>query len=531
MATVQARVRQERAAAPRAQGQRLALLIASGGDERIWPDPVTRRNRYGAPAAPAPDELWFSSSTASAVSPRGWAAAGEALGRLAECGQFTISAWFDQIRGRLMALYGAPGAEAVLAASGTETELVALSLALAMAGGPLVNIVVAPAETGSGVPDAAQGLHFLGRASLGDAVTQGRAARRLGGGERRPGDHRDSRPRRRAALRRRRRPGSRAARRARGRPAAPSRCCTCSTPRRPAAPASAARRRARSSPAIRAGCWWWSTPASCAARAEQVRRDLADGFAVMLTGSKFAGGPAFCGALLLPRRPGRRARRRPALRRAARPLFGRARLAAARCAARSAPASRNPPTSASACAGARRWPRSRPTKRSPPTGARAVLAEFDRAVRDRVAADPRPGAARSVRAARPRPASSRSSTRTAAIRGGLSGAGARRRRPAALPSRPAGGRGRRARRSGLRQHADDHRRGRARLRRRSRPISTKRSTLGPRSAARSSAPRRRLARSRRLGRRSASTAHAALDQALEPAAARRRRPGLAPDAR
>src|SRR5581483_2196569 len=32
----------------------------------------------------------------------------------------------------------------------------------------------------------------------------------------------------------------------------------------------------------------------------QIRRDLADGFAVMITGSKFAGGPAFCGALLLP---------------------------------------------------------------------------------------------------------------------------------------------------------------------------------------------------------------------------------------
>jgi hypothetical protein len=34
--------------------------------------------------------------------------------------------------------------------------------------------------------------------------------------------------------------------------------------------------------------------------AERVRRDLADGFAVVVTGSKFAGGPAFCGALLLP---------------------------------------------------------------------------------------------------------------------------------------------------------------------------------------------------------------------------------------
>jgi hypothetical protein len=114
MATVSARVRQERTAAPHALDRQLALLIASGGDERIWPDPVTRRNRYGVPATPAPDELWLSSSTASPVSPRGWAAARDALQRLTEPGALTIAAWFDQLRQRLLALYGAPGAAAVL---------------------------------------------------------------------------------------------------------------------------------------------------------------------------------------------------------------------------------------------------------------------------------------------------------------------------------------------------------------------------------------------------------------------------------
>jgi selenocysteine lyase/cysteine desulfurase len=34
--------------------------------------------------------------------------------------------------------------------------------------------------------------------------------------------------------------------------------------------------------------------------AADIRADLERGFAVMITGSKFAGGPAFCGALLLP---------------------------------------------------------------------------------------------------------------------------------------------------------------------------------------------------------------------------------------
>lgn len=50
------------------------LLLTSGGDERIVIDPETSRNRYGTPAAPAPDEMWFSSSTASTISPAGYLA-------------------------------------------------------------------------------------------------------------------------------------------------------------------------------------------------------------------------------------------------------------------------------------------------------------------------------------------------------------------------------------------------------------------------------------------------------------------------
>src|SRR3984957_20576108 len=149
-----------------AREARLRLLIAGGGDDRIWLDPATRRNRYGVPASPAPDELWFSSSTASAISPRGWAAADQALDRLIEPGRHTIDAYFDTLRRRLLALYGAPGAEAVLAASGTEAELVTLCLALSLANGPIANIVVAAAETGSGCTAALSRHSCLERASL-----------------------------------------------------------------------------------------------------------------------------------------------------------------------------------------------------------------------------------------------------------------------------------------------------------------------------------------------------------------------------
>jgi hypothetical protein len=289
-----------RAQAPAtARDLRLGLLLASGGDDRIWLDPVTRRNRYGAPTAPTPDELWFSSSTASPPSPRGWAAAGEALRRLADGGGYTIAAWFDDLRRRLLTLYGAPGAEAVLAASGTEAELVALCLGLSLAQGPLVNIVVAPAETGSGVPAAASGQHFLGRASLGAAVAKGE---RLAGWEdasvaletleiRGTG----------GALRAQSEIDAEAAERVDRAVAGGSfallHVLDASKTGRPgvgraAAAALLARHPGRAMVVVDA-CQLRCPP-------DAIRRDLEAGFAVMLTGSKFAGGPAFCGALLLP---------------------------------------------------------------------------------------------------------------------------------------------------------------------------------------------------------------------------------------
>ena len=278
---------------------RLRLLIASGGDDRIWLDPITRRNRYGAPAAPATDEIWLSSSTACAVSPRGWTAAGDALERLLEDGRHSIAAWFETLRRRLLALYGAPGAEAILAASGTESELVTLQLALALAEGPLVNIVVAPAETGSGVPAAAAGRHFLGRASMGCAVAK---AEPLAGWEnaalavqtieiRQPC----------GALRRQANVDLEAAltveRAVAGGSFALLHVLDASKTGQPGVSRAAATQILARYPGR-----VMVVVDACQLRcgAADIRRDLAEGLAVMVTGSKFAGGPAFCGALLLP---------------------------------------------------------------------------------------------------------------------------------------------------------------------------------------------------------------------------------------
>ena len=298
LSTIERRVRPASAAEAASDAQ-LRLMIASGGDDRIWLDPVTRRNRYGAPASPAPDELWFSSSTASAISPRGWAAAGAALDDLV--GGRPIDGWFDGLRTRLTDLYGPPGAEVVLSASGTEAELVALHLALTLAAGPVANIVVAPAETGAGVPIAAAGRHFLGRASLGGAVTTGAP---LAGWEAAAISLRtiDIRASCGALLARSEVDAAAAA--VVGAAVADGgfvllHVLDASKTGRPGVSRAAARAILEQRPEQ-----VMVVVDACQLRcpAEQVRADLEDGFAVMITGSKFAGGPAFCGALLLPPR-------------------------------------------------------------------------------------------------------------------------------------------------------------------------------------------------------------------------------------
>lgn len=139
----------------------LVAALLSGGDDRIAADPVSGRNRYGLTARPAPDETFFSSSTASAITPRGWHAAATAWRRLHADDprqRLSFPAWFDDIRRRVAAYAGA--GEAILTASGTDAEFLALAIADHATGRPITNIVVGPGETGRGVALAAGGLIF-----------------------------------------------------------------------------------------------------------------------------------------------------------------------------------------------------------------------------------------------------------------------------------------------------------------------------------------------------------------------------------
>jgi hypothetical protein len=83
------------------------------------------------------------------------------------------------VRGALSAMrrgigrvYGLGAGAVILAASGTDTELLALALTqLGGADAPIRNILIAPEETGRGVPMAARGHHFAVNTALGAAVT------------------------------------------------------------------------------------------------------------------------------------------------------------------------------------------------------------------------------------------------------------------------------------------------------------------------------------------------------------------------
>ncbi len=154
-------------------------LMETGGDIRLARDPKTALNGYGCSHRPRPWAITFASSTASSSSERGYIAADKA--RLAATaallrgtqGRKIVAGCIGAVRRGITRAFGLrAGEEIVLAASGTDTELLALALThLAGTDKPVQNILIAPEETGRGVPMAARGLHFAVDTALGHDVT------------------------------------------------------------------------------------------------------------------------------------------------------------------------------------------------------------------------------------------------------------------------------------------------------------------------------------------------------------------------
>jgi len=280
----------------------MAHRIVSGSDDRLDRDPVTGRNEYGTPPLPVAGEIRFSSSTATAVGPRGWQALQDIEATLGQGGRWNragLSALCGSIRSRLQARMGIDGSATILCPSGTDAELLMLGTVERATGGPITNIVMAPQESGSGVMAACEGRHFRAHTCLGMAVEEGT---RLSGWEaadirtdavdiRTPEGTVRSRDDLDTEI-----TGLARAALAEGRTVLLHVLDTSRTGLQVSTRGTAERLMQAAPERVHV------VVDACQLRcdAAQMRDDLTRGFAVIVSGSKFAGGPPFSGALFLP---------------------------------------------------------------------------------------------------------------------------------------------------------------------------------------------------------------------------------------
>jgi hypothetical protein len=157
-------------------------ILVAGGDSRLIINPETSLNRYGTVPRPRPEAVHFSSSTASSISDYGFMLC-DMLRRDLVMASLRDGLSLEELRARaadamiaqLLALLGLDASEAdvVLAPSGSDTELLAVMLALAAADQPLTNVLIAPEETGRAVALAGAGRFFDDIAGSGASIRKG----------------------------------------------------------------------------------------------------------------------------------------------------------------------------------------------------------------------------------------------------------------------------------------------------------------------------------------------------------------------
>ena len=159
------------------------LLLVQGGDTRLAIDPRTGCNRYGVPPRPRPEAVHFSSSTASAITDYGFLFCDflrrDLLAEIRACRtpDRDLKARVVEALGEIvLELFGLDRSVSDLAVtpSGTDAELLAVLVARSGSQGrPLVNVLMAPEESGSGVPVAANGCYFDDLTATGVRVSRG----------------------------------------------------------------------------------------------------------------------------------------------------------------------------------------------------------------------------------------------------------------------------------------------------------------------------------------------------------------------
>ncbi|WP_168176236.1 hypothetical protein [Novosphingobium sp. PC22D] len=161
----------------------LPALLASGGDSRISVPRGANVNRYGASPFPRAT-LGYASSTANDISLDAFrhlerVAAALPAGALQDADHYAAA--LEGLRARLRAQWALdPATDMVFAPSGTDLEYVALALAAAHSARPVTNLLLGADEVGSGCILSAAGRHFANENALGLPIVKGDPVEGLG---------------------------------------------------------------------------------------------------------------------------------------------------------------------------------------------------------------------------------------------------------------------------------------------------------------------------------------------------------------
>lgn len=154
----------------------LSLMLTSGGDSRILVPTGQNTNRYGASPYPRAT-LGYASSTANDISLSAFGHLEKFVSR-APAGALSDPAFYTQTleaqRRRLRDVWGLENdVDVIFAPSGTDLEFVALALANALSGKRVANILLGQDEVGSGCVFAAAGQFFANETALESFVQKG----------------------------------------------------------------------------------------------------------------------------------------------------------------------------------------------------------------------------------------------------------------------------------------------------------------------------------------------------------------------
>lgn len=167
--------------------QFLSPLLASGGDRRIAVPAGGNVNLYGASPFPRAT-LGYASSTANDISREAFARLEGILaawqpGEAQDAGCYALA--LDGLRARLRSVWSLDDATAVVfAPSGTDLEFAALAIAAGRAGRPVTNILLGADEVGSGCLLASAGRHFASEGAVRPVLAKGAAVAGLDATER-----------------------------------------------------------------------------------------------------------------------------------------------------------------------------------------------------------------------------------------------------------------------------------------------------------------------------------------------------------